>query len=105
MRARSTLHKLIFTVLLGGLLLGCESHSPLVQYKGQVMGTTWSASVVLPRGAEAARYQEPLQGVLDDINGKMSTYQEDSELSRFNQLKKRLVCPYQTTRSPSPKPL
>ncbi|EDY86323.1 thiamin biosynthesis lipoprotein ApbE [gamma proteobacterium HTCC5015] len=93
MRARSTLHKLIFTVLLGGLLLGCESHSPLVQYKGQVMGTTWSASVVLPRGAEAARYQEPLQGVLDDINGKMSTYQEDSELSRFNQLKKAACLP------------
>lgn len=91
MRATATLRHITLAALalvLGAILSGCESHSALVQYHGQVMGTTWAASVVLPRGAEAANFQKPIQRVLDDINDKMSTYQDDSELSQFNQLGK-----------------
>lgn len=76
----------LFVLLLSLGLIACDSHSPETRYSGEVMGTTWSATVILPRGAETADYGEGIQTVLDDINARMSTYLEDSELSRFNQL-------------------
>lgn len=51
------------------------------------MGTTWNASVVVTsaeESREAAALQAPLQKLLDEVNQQMSTYIEDSELSRFN---------------------
>ncbi|MGM0564929.1 MAG: FAD:protein FMN transferase [Pseudomonadota bacterium] len=76
----------LFVLFLSLGLVACDTHSPETRYSGQVMGTTWSATVVLPRGAEAADYGEGIQSTLDGVNALMSTYLEDSELSRFNQL-------------------
>jgi thiamine biosynthesis lipoprotein len=47
------------------------------------MGTSWKVSVVSP-AAPAADLQREIQATLSRIDGAMSTYQADSELSRFN---------------------
>lgn len=51
------------------------------RYYGQVMGTTWSAVVRAPQSYEI---QQGIQATLDTVNIQMSTYQPDSEVSRFN---------------------
>jgi thiamine biosynthesis lipoprotein len=52
---------------------------------GQTMGTTWSAALLPnPDGADAAQLKRLLQERLDQINRLMSTYDPDSEISRFN---------------------
>jgi thiamine biosynthesis lipoprotein len=46
------------------------------------MGTTWHVTVV-GRGS-AAELQEKIDRRLEEVNQRLSTYREDSELSRFN---------------------
>lgn len=63
--------------------------SPVVaQLSGETMGTTWSARVVVPDGAnslvEAAR--DTIVARLDRVNRSMSTWDPESEISRFNRL-------------------
>ncbi|MDH3685311.1 MAG: FAD:protein FMN transferase [Myxococcales bacterium] len=53
---------------------------------GETMGTTWAVTLNapdLPR-AERTRVRERIQTELDAVNGAMSTWAPDSELSRFN---------------------
>ena len=51
------------------------------------MGTTYSVKIVdLPENVLPERVADRIQMELDSVNQKMSTYQPDSELSRFNQL-------------------
>lgn len=54
---------------------------PISKYYGQAMGTTWSAVVRAPNSSEI---QQGIQATLDQVNIQMSTYQPDSEVSRFN---------------------
>lgn len=52
------------------------------------MGTTYTVKVVEP-GLDRSRLEDIrhlIEARLEDVNQKMSHYQEDSELSRFNQL-------------------
>jgi len=73
-----------------GLVLLCalsacgERHSPL-QLSGQSMGTSWHVTVV-PGAAtpSAADLQQGIEAELEAVNRSMSTYREDSEISRFN---------------------
>lgn len=56
---------------------------------GETMGTTWSVKIVPEGGGaiDAARREELrrlVQGRLDEVNAKMSTYSPESELSRLN---------------------
>ena len=53
---------------------------------GETMGTTWSVKVISPTTSmeQAVALELTLQGTLDTVNAQMSTWQEDSELSRFN---------------------
>ncbi len=72
-----------------GLSIGCEraTRTEVCKFDGPTMGTRYNVSVVLPTdGAptEASRLQGLVDGLLKTINNQMSTYQEDSELSRFN---------------------
>jgi thiamine biosynthesis lipoprotein len=87
-------------LLLAGLFLSftmvaffaSSQHSHDVEiFTGKTMGTTYHIQAVMPRGvserdrkARHADLQQRIQSLLDDINGKMSTYQPTSELSRFN---------------------
>ena len=81
--------RLLLGVLLCALLAGCEQETApeVLQLSGQTMGTTWSAT--LPRGSgvtNAAALTQKLQDRLDRINRLMSTYDPQSEVSRFNRL-------------------
>lgn len=58
--------------------------APLQPLSGRTMGTTWSVQLQLPAGTAAATLQRGIQAELDRIDGQMSTYQPDSDLSRFN---------------------
>lgn len=58
-----------------------RSAPPVSKYYGQVMGTTWSAIIRTPQSSEI---QQGIQDTLDTVNIQMSTYQPDSEISRFN---------------------
>ena len=50
-------------------------------YYGQVMGTTWSVQLI---DSPTGNVQEVIQTQLNIVNALMSTYQPDSEVSRFN---------------------
>lgn len=61
--------------------------TPVVaELSGETMGTTWTARVVVPDGAaslvQAAR--DTITDRLDRVNRSMSTWDLDSEISRFN---------------------
>ncbi len=51
---------------------------------GATMGTSYSVKVVAPVSAELSELQSGIQTALDRIESRMSTYRNDSELSRFN---------------------
>ena len=78
-------------LVLGALLLtlatGCQQQETLetIHLSGQTMGTTWSVAM-LPNleATDAAALRKRLQKRLDQINRLMSTYDPQSELSRFN---------------------
>jgi thiamine biosynthesis lipoprotein len=58
---------------------------PVQELVGSTMGTTFSIKVVAPpENLDLPALQQEIETVLDDINGTMSTYLSDSELSRFN---------------------
>ena len=56
--------------------------------RGRTMGTTYSVQVVTPDSGSIAGVKEKIDRRLEEINRSMSTYQNDSEISRFNHLTK-----------------
>ncbi|MEM8710235.1 MAG: FAD:protein FMN transferase [Planctomycetota bacterium] len=48
------------------------------------MGTSWKAVVLVPGGQSSARLGDVIQGDLDAVDRAMSTWKDDSDLSRFN---------------------
>ncbi len=56
----------------------------LQRLHGRTMGTTWSVQLTLPQAHSAAALQQGIQAELDRVDGQMSTYQPQSDLSRFN---------------------
>ncbi|MFT5351167.1 MAG: thiamine biosynthesis lipoprotein [Planctomycetota bacterium] len=84
------LFRYIFVFLLYSFCIaGCEQEtkpSPLLTLGGLTMGTTYTikineAGMSLP----VEKINAEINNILIDINGKMSTYIDDSELSRINQ--------------------
>jgi len=60
----------------------------LTEMKGDTMGTTFSVKVISPTlttDAQDAQLQRAIVGALTQVNDAMSTWKDDSELSRFNQ--------------------
>ena len=58
---------------------------PVQELVGSTMGTTFSIKIVAPpENIDLAALQQDIEAVLDSINRTMSTYLDDSELSRFN---------------------
>ncbi|MCI7354210.1 MAG: FAD:protein FMN transferase [[Actinobacillus] rossii] len=80
---------LIFTALLAVTLglTGCKKDPEIVSFVGKTMGTTYHIKYIddgdLSLDKEKAHAQ--IEMVLKDVNAKMSTYDQNSELSRFNQ--------------------
>lgn len=48
------------------------------------MGTTWSVKLVAPRGLHPAGIRGDIEARLDRVIAQMSTWEPDSDLSRFN---------------------
>ena len=71
------------------LISGCDTKKPLsypFNYAGETEGTTFHIKASkLPEKIVIAELQTQLRTLLDKIDGQMSTYKQDSELSRFNQ--------------------
>ena len=57
----------------------------ILSVSGETMGTYWNVKVSNPSKAwNDARLSDTAQGILDNADRLMSTYKEDSEVSRFN---------------------
>ncbi len=73
----------IACIVLTLLLAACAAPSPRT-LRGETMGTTWSATLVVPARADIAVIQRGIQAELDRVVAQMSTYERDSDLVRFN---------------------
>ncbi|MBB6256385.1 thiamine biosynthesis lipoprotein [Xanthomonas arboricola] len=51
---------------------------------GRSMGTTWSVKLVAPRGRDLHPLHACIQAALDRVVAQMSTWEADSDLSRYN---------------------
>lgn len=61
------------------------SARPLVSLRGLTMGSHWSVKYTVPDSVhDRIGVQRALQSVLDRLESQMSTWRDDSELSRFN---------------------
>ncbi len=59
--------------------------APPARLEGRTMGTTWQVTLNGPRDdARLASLRAEVEALLVRVNDSMSTYQSDSELSRFN---------------------
>jgi FAD:protein FMN transferase len=66
------------------LLAGVASAKDVRRFEGETMGTTWSVNAVLPDGADDRAIVRGVQAEVDRVVAQMSTYEHDSDLSRFN---------------------
>ena len=92
-----------FLLLLLAAGSGCQAPASIEEYRfqGSSMGTTFEVKVVasvLPAQQQQA-VREAIQAQLRDINGKMSTYLESSEISRLN--RSRETTPHPLSRETS----
>ena len=76
----------VLALLLAGLLLaGCQRQPLPVELSGATMGTSWHVTYLpLADGVEPEALQAELEALLVAVNDSMSTWQPDSEISRFN---------------------
>lgn len=67
------------------LLAGCQRQPQAVELSGATMGTSWHVTYLpAANGVAPAAVQAGLEELLVAINDSMSTWQPDSEISRFN---------------------
>ena len=73
-------------LLLAGLVAGCGPKLPdEFLFSGPIMGTTYHVKVVADLPARTAEeLDRNILETLERVNGRMSTYRDDSELSQFN---------------------
>ena len=77
----------VATALAFLLLVACSGRPEAVRLAGETMGTSWHVTVIpAPNSPAAAALQQGIEAVLEAVNLSMSTYREDSEISRFNAL-------------------
>ncbi|MGD9209675.1 MAG: FAD:protein FMN transferase [Desulfobacteraceae bacterium] len=75
---------LLFVLLTGvNLLVGCNLKKE-TQFSGKTMGTSYHIKVVSGYFTKVSHLEKKIEMCLEGINRSMSTYQEDSEISRFN---------------------
>ena len=75
----------VFPILLSVLLAGCGEPQRLITISGPTMGTTFQVKIAREDMAlDAEVLDRAIHARLDEVNRQMSTYREDSEISRFN---------------------
>ena len=87
MQLQSHSREWLFCFLLAFFLAGCVRQPEPGQLAGDTMGTTWHVSYIggLP-GITQKQLQQGIEAQLEQVNRVMSTYINDSEISRFNAL-------------------
>ena len=73
------------TVAIVGLS-ACQQPPDYSYLSGETMGTSYHISYQLPKAADETAIQAAIEARLQDINDSMSTYQDDSTISKFNRL-------------------
>lgn len=83
--------KLLSLALFSLFLTACEKAPEQITLTGKTMGTTYSVKYIddgkvanLPKSSDI---QAELDSLLKTVNNEMSTYQKDSQISLFNQMK------------------
>jgi thiamine biosynthesis lipoprotein len=67
------------------ILAACDTSATLAEFNGSTMGTTYTVKIVdIPPSLDSNSLHAEIQAVFARINDQMSTYLEDSHLSRFN---------------------
>jgi thiamine biosynthesis lipoprotein len=80
------LHSRLLIVIIAIILNACTpSKSQEIHITGPTMGTTYNVKFVSVDGVNRMKLKQQIEQSLIDINLLMSTYIQDSELSRFNQ--------------------
>ncbi|MDN5565292.1 MAG: FAD:protein FMN transferase [Psychrobacter sp.] len=69
-------------------LTACQQPSEYNYLSGETMGTSYHITYKLPDNANEADIQAAIDKRLQQINDSMSTYQNDSTISKFNRLAK-----------------
>lgn len=83
---QSLLMRLIFCVLFC-TLTACTQNTPSYQkIQGQTMGTSYHITFETPQGVDKIAIQTAVDARLAAINQSMSTYIDDSTISKFNRL-------------------
>ena len=75
-------------ILLGLLILwiGCSSHRDIVLFSGETMGTSYSIKIIPDKKPfDHTRIEQGIDSILTEVNRQMSTWDANSEISRFNQ--------------------
>ncbi|SIS02120.1 thiamine biosynthesis lipoprotein [Moraxella cuniculi DSM 21768] len=67
------------------VMAACDSKPSYQRISGETMGTSYHISLQANK-ADLAKIQSVIDKRLQDINNSMSTYQQDSTISRFNRL-------------------
>lgn len=85
------LKKVLYFAVFSLFLTACEKSPEQITLQGKTMGTTYTVKYIdngeVKSLANPEKIKSELDGLLVEVNNQMSTYQQDSEISRFNQLK------------------
>ncbi len=81
----ATLLRFLIPLLAALTLAACEKPDPTVRFTGSTMGTSYDLKLVpAPGQTVPGDFQAQIDHLLAQVNQQMSTYDPDSELSRFN---------------------
>lgn len=81
----------LISAFLAVFVAACEKAPEQIKLEGKTMGTTYHISYIDDGKAanlpEPKAVQQQLDALLKEVNSQMSTYQKDSQISKFNQFR------------------
>lgn len=81
-----SIRALIYFFLVSLFLFSCQNKIPLTSWEGQAMGSSYHISIAENLSdAELKRLKLGVDEIFKNFNKALSTYQNDSEISKFNQ--------------------
>lgn len=85
----------IFFLSIFFLLSDCTpvATNEVVEIQGRTMGTTYSVKYVKEGSSDLSSLRDEIEASLKEVNRQMSTYIEDSEISKLNQAKAGISMP------------
>ncbi|WIO73106.1 FAD:protein FMN transferase [Porticoccaceae bacterium LTM1] len=86
MRRATLATRLLAIGLATFLLTACQQPPQELKFSGPTMGTTYHVTVIPGEVSASENLDQVILDALNRINDQMSTYQPDSDLSKFNEL-------------------